>query len=103
MKLFSTPFTIDVKCVSEELQMELLDLQCDSLLKQKYTEVGVPDFCEFLPSEKYPLLFGFLRILAMLGSTYAREQFFTSMKVNKSSLRSRLTDEHLQSVPATGE
>ena len=70
-KLFSTPFTLDVECVSEELQMELLDLQSDSLFKEKYTKVHVLEFYKFLTNEKYPLLFDFsLRILAMFGTTY---------------------------------
>ena len=70
-------FTVDVECVSEETKMELLDLQCYSLVKKKYNKVGVLEFYKFPPSEKYPLLFDFsLRILAMLGSTYVCEQFF---------------------------
>lgn len=36
-KLLSTPFTTNVGCVREELQMEILDLQCDSLLTEKYS------------------------------------------------------------------
>ena len=34
----------------------------------------------------------------MFGSSYICEQFFSSMKINKSVLRSRLTDEHLQAT-----
>uniref|UniRef100_A0A2C9M951 Uncharacterized protein n=1 Tax=Biomphalaria glabrata TaxID=6526 RepID=A0A2C9M951_BIOGL len=33
--LVATPFAVEVKNVPEEVQMELLDLQCDSVLKQK--------------------------------------------------------------------
>ena len=97
--LFATPLLVDVETVSEDLQMELMELQCDNLLKQKYAEVGIPEFYKFLPSDKFPKLCAFaLRILAMFGSTYVCEQFFSTMKVNKSAIRSRLTDEHLQSV-----
>ena len=97
--LFATPLLVDVETVSEDLQMELMELQCDTLLKQKYAEVGIPEFYKFLPSDKFPKLCAFaLRILAMFGSTYVCEQFFSTMKVNKSAIRSRLTDEHLQSV-----
>ena len=79
--------------------MELMELQCDTLLKQKYAEVGIPEFYKFLSFDKFPKLCAFaLRILAMFGSTYVCEQFFSTMKVNKSAIRSRLTDEHLQSV-----
>ena len=73
--------------VSEELQMELLDLQCDTVLKQKYTDVGVSYFYKFLLREKFPKLFNAAaRIMAMFGSTYICEQFFSSMKINISVL-----------------
>jgi len=79
--------------------MEVLDLQCDTILKQKYTDVGVPDFYKFLSREKYPkLVSAAAEIMAMFGSTYVCEQFFSSMKINKSALRSRLTDEHLNAT-----
>ena len=34
----------------------------------------------------------------MFGSTYVSEQFFSSMKANKSVIRLRLTDGHLQAT-----
>ena len=52
-ELFSTPITVDVERVSEKLQMELLDLQCDSIFKEKHIKAGVLEFYKFLPSEKY--------------------------------------------------
>ena len=97
--LFATPFTVDAKHVPEEVQMELLDLQCDTVLKEKYTDVGIPDFYQFLPRDRFPNLFcAASRILAMFGSTYVCEQFFSRMKINKTALRSRLTDEHLRAT-----
>ncbi|KAL4720555.1 hypothetical protein ACJJTC_002356 [Scirpophaga incertulas] len=39
------------------------------------------------------------RILCMFGSTYLCEQMFPVMKINKNKHRTRLTNEHLQSVP----
>jgi len=47
--LFATPFDVDAESVSEELQMEVLNLKCD---KQKYTDMGVPDFYNFLFRKK---------------------------------------------------
>jgi len=97
--LLATPFAVDVKNVPEEVQTELLDLQCDTVLKQKYADVGVPDFYQFLPRQKFPNLFcAAARILAMFRSTYVCEQFFSRMKINKTALRSRLTDEHLRAT-----
>jgi len=97
--LFSTPFAVDVESVPVELQMELVELQCDTILKQKYTEIGIPDFYTYLSRTHFPkLLDAAARIMAMFGSTYVCEQFFSSMKLNKSALRSRLTDEHLRAT-----
>uniref|UniRef100_A0A8C3IDC5 Uncharacterized protein n=1 Tax=Chrysemys picta bellii TaxID=8478 RepID=A0A8C3IDC5_CHRPI len=98
-QLFSTPFAVEIDNVAEEMQMELVELQCDTILKQKYTDVGIPEFYRFLSQERFPMLFfASARIMAMFGSTYICEQFFSSMKINKSGLRSRLTDEHLQAT-----
>jgi len=35
---------------------------------------------------------------SVFGSTYKCEQVFSSMKFNKSKLRTQVTDEHLQDV-----
>ena len=82
--------------------MELVELQCDSILKQKYAEVEIPEFYTFLSRERFPRLLAAAaaaaRIIAMFGSTYACEQFFSSMKVDKCVPTSRLTDEHLQAT-----
>jgi len=42
---FATPFDVDAESVSEEFQMDVLDLKCD---KQKYTDMGVADFYHFV-------------------------------------------------------
>ncbi|KAH1182303.1 hypothetical protein KIL84_010057 [Mauremys mutica] len=81
------------------MQMELVEVQCDIILKPKYTNVGIPEFYQFLSQERFPMLFSAsTRLMALFGSTYICEQFFSSMKINKSVLRSRLTDEHLQAT-----
>ena len=62
--------------------MELVDLQCDTVLKQKHADVGIPEFYKFLPKDRFPILFSATaRIIAMFGSTYVCEQFFSSMKI----------------------
>jgi len=97
--LFATPFAVDAENASEEVQMDVLDLQCDTILKQKYMDAGVPDFYKFLSRAKYPkLVSAATEIMAMFGSTYVCGQFFSSMKINKSVLQSRLTDEHLHAT-----
>ena len=65
--------------------MELAELLSDTILKQKHADVGIPKFHSFLSRERFPrLLSATARIIAMFGSTYACEQFFSSMKANKS-------------------
>ncbi|XP_065650666.1 general transcription factor II-I repeat domain-containing protein 2-like [Hydra vulgaris] len=52
--LFTSPFNFDIEKVEEDLQMELIELQCDSVLKQQFTDVGVPKFYSFLPPHQFP-------------------------------------------------
>ena len=79
-----TLFAVDAESVLDEVQMDILDLQCDTILKQ------------FLSRDKYPkLVSAAAEIMAMFGSLYVCGQFFSSMKINKFALQSRLTDEHL--------
>ncbi|XP_065658787.1 general transcription factor II-I repeat domain-containing protein 2-like [Hydra vulgaris] len=50
--LFTSPFNFNIEDLQVELevlQMELIELQCDSVFKQQLTDVGVPKFYSFLP------------------------------------------------------
>lgn len=53
-QLFSTLFSVDNKCIPEQLQKES-GLQCDTMLKHKHTDFGTPDFHWFLPTETTPM------------------------------------------------
>ncbi|XP_067132424.1 general transcription factor II-I repeat domain-containing protein 2-like [Centruroides vittatus] len=98
-RLFTSSLSIDIETVDENLQMELIEIQCDNLLKQKYMDVGIPDFYTYLSVDRFPKMLSFVtRILAMFGSTYLCQQLFSLIKNNKNSERSRLTDQHLLSV-----
>lgn len=98
-ELFSLPFSVQVDDVAPELQMELLELQASTTLKQKFQDVGVPEFYKFLDEASFPALRQqAARVIAMFGSTYLCEQLFSLLKVNKSTHRSRMTDEHLKST-----
>lgn len=46
--LLANPLNMDA--VSEEFLIELVECHCDNILKQKYAEVGVSDFYQFLPN-----------------------------------------------------
>lgn len=98
LDVFSNPFAVDVSDVPSSIQIELIDITCDSALKQKFSDVGVPQFYTYVDPVKYPNIICLVKkVLCMFGSTYVCERFFSTLKLNKTYLRSRLTDEHLKS------
>lgn len=97
--LLSSPFTCDIETATEELQMELIDLQADNSLKRMFESKTLVEFYASLYSEKFQNLKKFARkMFVLFASTYICEQTFSIMKVNKSKNRSLLTDSNLQSV-----
>ncbi|KAE8280213.1 General transcription factor II-I repeat domain-containing protein 2 [Larimichthys crocea] len=97
-ELLSNPFAFDVNNAPSNLQMELIELQCNDTLKSKYDSVGAAQFPPYLPDTLPELRAQAAQMLSMFGSTYLCEQLFSLMKMNKTPHRSRLTDEHLHSV-----
>ncbi|KAG7483328.1 general transcription factor II-I repeat domain-containing protein 2-like [Solea senegalensis] len=89
---------VDVESAPVNLQMELIELQCNDTLKAKFESVSAAEFARFIPDTMPELRTQVARTLSMFGSTYLCEQLFSLMKLNKTSHRSRLTDEHLNSV-----
>lgn len=75
-KLFAQPFSGDVNTVSEELQIELIELS-DSQLR--YAKI-----CKHAKV-----------MLSLLGGTYLCEQTFSLMNLNKCKLRNSLSDSYL--------
>lgn len=45
-QLFSTPFAEEIDNAAEELQMGLVE-QCDSILKQNYAELWIPELYSY--------------------------------------------------------
>jgi hypothetical protein len=75
--LFAFPLKADMEKAPENLQMKLINLQCDTDLKQTFSETKWQDFYSYLSKEKFPPLMSFgLRLIEMFGSTYKCEQFF---------------------------
>ena len=97
-ELLSNPFAADVESAPSNLQMELIELQCSDTLKAKYESVGAAEFPRFIPDTMPHLRSQAAQTLSMFGSTYLCEQLFSLMKINKTSHRTRLTDEHLHSI-----
>lgn len=88
--------------MSEDLQLELIELQCDNDLKalfEKEHEDNIEKFYQKLDVIKFKNLRALAqRMLVIYGSTYICEQTFSVMKHNKSKTRPRLTDGHLEAV-----
>lgn len=98
-ELFAQPFTISVDAVRDDLQMELIELQCDSELKHKFTSLPLTDFYKCVPANRYPKMCKQAQVmLSLFGSTYLCEQTFSLMNLNKSKLRSQMTDSHLHNI-----
>lgn len=81
-----------------DIQMELIEMQSDSVLMNKFIDIEIPQIYSYLPINYPEMCLFAARILAMFGSTYLCEQLFLLMKANKTSQRSRLTTEHLSSI-----
>uniref|UniRef100_A0A8D0KLQ8 HAT C-terminal dimerisation domain-containing protein n=1 Tax=Salvator merianae TaxID=96440 RepID=A0A8D0KLQ8_SALMN len=81
-ELLSKLFAVDVESAPTNLQMEL-----DSVGATQFPRDTTPQLC----TQAAPML-------SMFSSTYLCEQLFSSMKMNKTSHRSRLSDEHLHSI-----
>ena len=100
-QIFADPFSFDVQDAPPVLQMELIDLQCNSVLKAKFREVSgkedkLGQFLRELNPSFPELSRMFKRTMCLFGSTYLCEKLFSNF--NKSKYRSRLTDDHLQAI-----
>ena len=74
-----------------ELQLELIDLQANGLLKEKHREGKLLKFYRCLLNDKFLKLKKFASGMAsMFGTTYVCEQTFSKMKNVKSEHRKRL-------------
>ncbi|KAL3972518.1 protein YIPF1/2 [Sarotherodon galilaeus] len=83
----------------EELQLELIDLQSDPALKEKFSSLKLNDFYASLNDAAFPNLRRKAQMmLALFGSTFMCEQTFSVMNINKASHRSKLTDLHFRSI-----
>ena len=93
--ILSSPFTTDFKKAPDAVQLELIDLQCDSTLKEKFQSESID---KFYASKFTKLRKMAMKLLVLFGSTYICEQTFSTMNISKTRLHSNLTDVHLQSL-----
>ena len=97
--MISSPFTCSVDNGPSDVQLELVDLQSDTLLAEHFKSVSLLEFYSSLKEENFPYMRRHAqKMLVLFGSTYICEQTFSVMKFNKSRYRSSLTDDHLSTV-----
>ncbi|KAL7857346.1 hypothetical protein SRHO_G00162450 [Serrasalmus rhombeus] len=61
----------DPETAPQELQLELIDLQCDTVLKEKFNSLKLDEFYASLSTDKFPNIRKMeQRMLVLFGSTY---------------------------------
>jgi len=99
IRMFQNPFDCDVTDVPNYMQMDIIDLQENGHIKDKYKELSLIDFYRYLKPEEFPNLKEFAcRYISIFGTTYVCEQTFSKMHYIKSKHRANLSDEHLRSL-----
>uniref|UniRef100_A0AAR2KGQ1 SPIN-DOC-like zinc-finger domain-containing protein n=1 Tax=Pygocentrus nattereri TaxID=42514 RepID=A0AAR2KGQ1_PYGNA len=94
-----TPFLVDPEEVEENLPLELIKIQCDDCLKNHHQQLSLPEFYRGLEKEKFPLMRRHVKkMISLFGSTYICEQTFSLLTLNKSRLRTKMTDSHLHNI-----
>ena len=73
--------------------MELIDLQCDTFLKEKFNSLKLDEFNVSWSTAKFPNIQKMeQRMLVLFNSTYLCEQTFMVMKTNKAPYRWQLSE-----------
>lgn len=82
MQTVSTPFTCSVDDAPSDVQLELIDLQSDTLLAEHFKSASLQDFYSSLKEENFPHIRRHAqKILVLFGSTYIYEKNILSDNV----------------------
>ncbi|KAI7790545.1 putative general transcription factor II-I repeat domain-containing protein 2-like [Triplophysa rosa] len=99
LELVSCPLSFDSENAPPDTQLELIDIQCDITLKEKFQTTPVIQFYASLDENKFPNIKKHAqRMLVLFGSTYVCEQTYSIMNYNKAHRRSNLTNSHLSAI-----
>ncbi|XP_061671685.1 general transcription factor II-I repeat domain-containing protein 2B-like [Syngnathoides biaculeatus] len=81
------------------LQLELIELQCDAEHRSRHQQLPLVNFYRQLDEGRFQAIRTFAKkMLSLFGSTYMCEKTFSVMNINKSRMRTRLSDSHLRDV-----
>ena len=80
--MFATPFSVEIKTLPADFQMECIQLVLDTQLNEKFDHVSLPVFYKpYLTREKCLSLHNHASFMSLLfGSMYACEQMFPHRK-----------------------
>lgn len=99
LQLVRSPFNFTVREAPVEIQLELIDLQSEQLLKDNFNSMDILTFYQSLNGHKFKSFLNYVqKVLVYFGSTYRCEATFSLMRYTKNRYRSRLTDENLHSL-----
>ena len=89
LNIVIAPFSVDVKTLTPELQLDLKNVRSDSIMRKRFVDTkNILDFYTNIDQSMYPHLYRtFSNVLAMFGSTYCCEKLFSTMKKAKSPHR----------------
>ena len=98
--VFANPFSASPEDSDVSLQMELIELQYDSMLRHHYSNNDLITFyTKYFPVTRYPKLTVHAKImLCLFGSTYLCETTFSKMNFAKNKYRTSLTDMNLENT-----
>lgn len=99
LDIFSNPFTISVENAPESMQLEIIDIQNDQGLRNKFNEGDLLNFYRCIDKNMYKeLRINALKCASLFGSTFLCEQTFSILNNNKTKNRNRLANESLEAV-----
>ncbi|CAK1600657.1 unnamed protein product [Parnassius mnemosyne] len=99
LDIFSNPFTISVENAPESMQLEIIDIQNDQDLRNKFNEGDLLNFYRCIDKNTYKeLRINALKCASLFGSTYICKQTFSILNNNKTKNRNRLANESLEAV-----
>ena len=103
INLFVKPFTVFPEDAPQSMQMEPIDMQCNSKLQEKFN-LGLFDFySKYINEDLFPNIWQHtLRLMSLFRITYMCEQLFSRINVIKSKTRTRITYVHLENTFRVG-
>ena len=92
LELFHNLFEVDVAACQDSLQLEVIELQANDLLKDRCKE-GLVQFYKVLPKENYQNFRHFAAgVLSMFCTTYLCEKTFSRKKYVKNKYRKNMSN-----------